>query len=189
MTNDGRSRNVGRRNGYMLTECLVAIAVGAVVMGIAVTLLAAVLRIEGVARNDVYHNAAVHRLARQFRRDVHAALEAGEDRPQPQADDDGEAWQFELPRDRTVTYRIRPAGLVRTERSGEKVLHQESFALPPESTAGIEKRGDGDTAMVSLLISPRADSAGVPTARVDAVLARDRRFARPQPPLSEESDG
>jgi len=173
----------------MLVECLVVIAVGAMVMGIAVTLLATVLRIEGAARDDVHYDAAVFRLAHQFRRDVHAAVALVDDRSQPGDNDDGQSWRFELPQGRTVTYRLRPAGLARTERSGEKVLRRESFALPPQRTAAIERQGDGDSAILSLLILPATDAAGATTLRIDALLAHDHRLARPLPATSEDSDG
>ncbi len=192
-----------RREGYLLIECLVVITVGAVVMGIAVTLLAGLLRIEGAARDDVHRGIVLSRLADQFRRDVHAAGEPRGDAPQPDApqpdaaarDDDeghGESWQFELAPDRTVTYRVEPGQLIRTERAGDTVRHRQSFALPPGTTATIRVKDDTEPTIVSLLISPLAETAQpvtTPPTCIDAVLARDRRLAQPQPPSNEASDG
>ena len=64
------------RRGYTLIEMIVVMTAGTVLMGIAVTLLCALLRAEGTGRALVERSASLGRLADQFRRDVHAADQA-----------------------------------------------------------------------------------------------------------------
>lgn len=169
---------MNRRRGISLIEMIAAMGIGAVMMGVAVALLYTLLETEGSGREHLRHGSVLGRLADQFRRDVHAAKSVGDVA-------DGEGRQFELAPGRTVTYRLEPGTLVRTEQVDAVVQRRESFALPPGTTTSIRIEADTDPTIVSLMITPVAEPPRQPgrrTARIDAVLARDRRFTRPEGP-------
>lgn len=176
-----------------MIELMAVIAVGTVILGVAVTLLYALLRTEGSARDLVRRGAVLSRLADQFRRDVHAAIGGGNAEPAP-------GWQFELGPDWTVSYRIQPGMLVRTEHVDAAVRRQESFALPPGTTASIEIQADSQPTIATLLITPLTEASptanapeasGQPlgrTIRIDAVLAKDHCVTKRNEPSSEDLD-
>ena len=173
-----------RRRGFSLIELIAVLGIGAVMIGICVTLLYAVLRTEGAGRVHVRQGSVLGRLADQFRRDVHAANTAG-------SAADGKQWQLELAPGRIVTYRPEPGTLTRTERADGSIQRRESFALPSGTTASIEIPADAEPTIVSLMITPVARASGqtgVRAVRIDAVLARDHRFTGPQEPEGEESE-
>jgi len=169
---------MNRRRGISLIEMIAVMGVGAVMMGIAVTLLYGLLRAEGSGREHLRHSSVLGRLADQFRRDVHAAKTVA-------AAADGEGRQFELAPGRTVTYRLESGTLTRTEQVDGTVERRESYALPPGTTATIEIPTNTQPAIVSLRITPVAEASGAVggrAIRVNAVLARDHRFAKPEEP-------
>jgi prepilin-type N-terminal cleavage/methylation domain-containing protein len=169
---------MNQRRGFNLIEMTAVMSVGAVMMGVAVTLLYGLLRTEGSGREHVHRQSVLGRLADQFRRDVHAAQTVA-------AAADGEGRQFELAPGRTVTYRAQPGALTRSEQVDGKIERRESFALPPGSTATIQIPANTKAAIASLRIVPSAGPSGQPAHRIiqiDAVLAGDHRFtARDEP--------
>ena len=175
---------MNRRRGVSLIELIVVLGIGAVMMGVCVTLLYAVLRTDGVGREHVRHSIVLARLADQFRRDVHAAKTVT-------GVADGEQWKLELPPGRTVTYRLEAGVLARSEQVDGTVQRRESFTLPSGTTASIEIQAEAEPTVVSLMIVPVAEATGQPAGRavqIDAVLARDHRFAGPPEPEGEESE-
>jgi len=169
---------MNRRRGISLIEMIAVMGVGAVMMGVAVTLLYGLLRAEGSGREHVRQSSVLGRLADQFRRDVHAAKAVA-------AAADGEGRQFELAPGRTVTYRFQPGTLTRTEQVDAAPQRQESYALPPGTTATIRIPANTQPAIVSLMITPAAEASAQPAGRaiqIDAVLAGDHRFAKPEEP-------
>jgi len=170
---------MNRRRGISLIEMIAVMGVGAVMMGVAVTLLYGLLRAEGSGREHVRQSSVLGRLADQFRRDVHAAKAVA-------VAADGEGRQFELAPGRTVIYRFQPGTLTRTEQVVDAAPERrESYALPPGTTATIQIPANTQPAIVSLMIMPVAEASGQPAGRsiqIDAVLARDHRFAKPEEP-------
>lgn len=169
---------MSRRPGVTLIELVAVLGIGAVMMGVTVTLLYGLLRADCSGRDHLRQSIGLGRLADQFRRDVHAAKTSRDVT-------DGDGRQFELAADRTVTYRLQSGGLTRSEQVGEATVRRESFALPPGATASIQMAADAQPAIVSLMITPVAkapEPAGGPVIRIDAVLARDHRFAKPEEP-------
>lgn len=167
-----------RRRGVSLIEMIAAMGAAAVMLGVAVTLLYALLRTEGSARDHIRQGNALELLADQFRRDVHAATTAA-------AAPDGREWRFELGPGHTATYRLGPGTPSRVEQVDGQVQRRESFALPPGSTASIQVQDDTRPSIVSLMISPAAEeSQGPPrlVIRIDAALASDHRFTKLQKP-------
>jgi prepilin-type N-terminal cleavage/methylation domain-containing protein len=164
-----------RRRGYTLIEMLVVITVSTVMMGIAVQVLYLLARLEYGGREHVSRATIVARLADQFRSDVHAAL-----RPIPTEAAEKNQWQFALAGDRAVTYRALPGEVERREQVAGKPVRQESYALPADSAADIVIHTDPAPAMASLVITlPGTASAAGQDIRIDAVLSRDHRFAKP----------
>jgi len=169
---------MSRRRGISLIEMIAVIGVGAVMMGLAVTLLYGLLRAEGSGREHVRQSSVLGRLADQFRRDVHAANTVA-------GVSDDQRWQFELAPGRTVTYRFQPGTLTRTEQVDAAPERRESYALRSGTTATIRIPANTQPAIVSLRIEPAAEASGQPAGRtiqIDAVLARDHRFAKPEEP-------
>ena len=115
------------RCGFTLVEMLVVITVSAVMAAVCTGILCMLLQAEHRGRDDLHHGMTAGRLAEQFRDDVHAA--AGLPPNQP----DRSGWQFQLPPDRTVDYRVARGTVVRTERVGGALRRQESYQLPEES--------------------------------------------------------
>jgi len=166
-----------RRAGYSLIELVVVMTVGAMMLGVAVGLLAMLLRTECAARDHLYHCTVLGRLADQFRRDAHAANAGNVDGPQ--------RMQLELALNRTVTYHRRPGRIVRVEQVGQTAERRESFALPPAATASFEVHIDTTPTIASLAITRTTGESGqLPSAtlRIDAVLGSDHRFTKPKEP-------
>jgi hypothetical protein len=163
-------------------------AVSATVLAVAVGLLYALMRVERIGRDSIWHAAVLSRLADQFRRDVHTAdgLNRQEDLP---------GWRLEIAPDRSVDYRLHAGRIDRVERVDGTVQRRESFVLPPGMSASIEtSQTEGQSTVVRLRVVPAekrlpsetiAESAGPigqQTIEIDAVLARDRRFEKPLEP-------
>lgn len=160
------------RRGYTLIEMIVVMTVGAVVVGISVGMLHALLRTEQTGRDRVPQARILARLAEQFRSDVGAAV-----RPTPSAQQ-GE-WQFALTGDRVVTYRALPGEVRWDQRTAGKLVRQESYILPSGCSAAITVRSKATPAVASLVIAdkstPRAAGREM---RVTAVLGKDHRFTK-----------
>jgi hypothetical protein len=166
---------MNRRRGTSLIELIAVMGIGAVMMGVAVTLLYTLLRTEGSGRTYVRQSLVLSRLAEQFRRDVHAAKTS-------QALSDGQGRQFELAPGRTVTYRPERGTLSRTEQADGAVQRRESFVLPPGTAASVDVEADTKPTIASLVIAPVGEASRPPggqAIRFDAVLAKDHRFISP----------
>ncbi|MFH1921621.1 MAG: type II secretion system protein [Planctomycetota bacterium] len=173
-----------RRRGHSLIELLVVIGTGGALMGIAVGLLSMLLRVDQHSRDQMRERTEIHRLADQFRRDVHAADGFTVQSP-PGAENAAPAWQLPLGAGHVVQYQAEPGELLRTEREGDQVLRQESFFLPAGTTVSIDLAGEAAPGIVSLRIPRDGNQPPGSTWRglsVDAALAKDRRFAKPNQP-------
>ena len=164
---------MNRRRGYSLVEMVVVIATASVLLGLTVTLLYTLLRVERDGRDQIRHYTTLGRLAAQFRRDAHAATAASAI--------DNRQWKFTLSDNRAVTYRMEPGRLIRLEQAGEASPNRESFALPPGMTAAVEIDTDAEPTFVGLVMVPTPEGSerrrGRPI-RIDAVLGRDHRFVK-----------
>jgi prepilin-type N-terminal cleavage/methylation domain-containing protein len=163
-----------RRRGFTLIEMLAAITIGSVVLGIGIGILHVLLRAEETGRERVHQAQVLTHLAEQFRSDVGAAV-----RQMPAQDDRPKQWQFVLANDCTVTYRALPGEVRRDERTADKLVRQETYALPEGYTAAIRVERDAKPAIVSLVIArePTPLAAGREM-RVAAVLGKDHRFTK-----------
>ena len=84
-------------------------------------------------RERVHQTQVLSRLAEQFRSDMGAAV-----RQIPAQGDRPKQWQFALADNRTVTYQALPGEVRRDERAADKLVRQESYALPEGYTAAIK---------------------------------------------------
>jgi prepilin-type N-terminal cleavage/methylation domain-containing protein len=161
------------RRAFTLIEMIVAISVGAVLMGIAVSLLLVLLGAEQSGRTHTERSESLRRLADQFRRDAHAAI--GE----PMAgSEDRHGCRLRLADNCSVRYAIHAGEILREEQSGAKDVRRESYALPKDSTAAIVVDRTTSPPTLSLTIVP--DDASLRSGheiRIDALLGRDNRFA------------
>jgi len=160
------------RRGYTLIETIVAMTIGAVVVGIAVGMLHMLLRTEQTGRDRVAQARILARLAEQFRSDVGAAV-----RQIPGARP-GE-WQFALTGDGVVTYRALTGEVRWDQRMAGKLVRQESYVLPSGGSAAITVQDAAAPAVANLVITqngpPRAAGREM---RITAVLGKDHRFTK-----------
>jgi prepilin-type N-terminal cleavage/methylation domain-containing protein len=168
------------RRAFTLIEILVVITVGSVLMGVAVVMLAALLKSEGSSRRHLEYCTILNRLDDQFRDDVHAAAKAT-------PGERGEALELVMPEPgaKLVRYRFEPGEIVREESEGEKILGRESFTLPEEVSAKFEQKQEGESSMLILRVEPKAIDGGkihYPASSIEAVLSRDRRIERIEKP-------
>jgi prepilin-type N-terminal cleavage/methylation domain-containing protein len=158
------------RRGYLLIEMLVALTVGAVILGIGVGMLHMLLRTEQTGRNRVPQARIVARLAEQFRSDVAAATNQTSG---PQKTE----WRFEMAGDRVVTYRASPGEVERDERIAGKLVRHESYVLPSGCSAAIAVQRKATPAVVSLVIADNSPpQATGHELHIIAVLGKDHRF-------------
>jgi prepilin-type N-terminal cleavage/methylation domain-containing protein len=168
------------RSGYTLVEMLVAITAGVVVMTVAAGLLATLMRLEDHSQRRFSERAAVMRLAEQFRRDAHAAIEASAVEPVGNEPAGGAAWELKLGDDHRVEYRIDRQGLLRTEHRGDRTTRQEWYAFAAPVQAAIDLPSSEERLIrlrLEGLSKPGAD-APLPPMVIAARLGLDHRFAQ-----------
>jgi hypothetical protein len=153
---------------------LVAVTLGSLLLGISTGTVALLLRVERTGREHTRWALAVHRLAAQFRDDVHATREllpAGTGRDGP--------WRLTLDAQRTVTYRLAEESLQREEAVTGRPVRRASYLLPEGCTARIGLESARSPAVATLIVAPRQSPAPLYREnRMDAVLGRDVRFTR-----------
>ena len=171
-----RGQTVHRRGGFSLLELTAVMAIGSVLMGVAVIMLGGLLRAERAARTHLNHESAACRLAEQFRRDVRSAVTIKHfSRRQ---------WSLQLSPNEKIAYESRPGELIRRHWKDNAVIGHESFNLWPKATAGVkleegsDNGTDGGRSIVVLTIT----GAGGRPMPVEAVLGADRRFLEPFEP-------
>ncbi len=125
---------------------------GTVLMGIALTLLCALLRAEGTGRALVARSTSLVRLADQFRRNVHASVGAAEAvQRSPRKDGltflvaspDAVGPQEDAAPLRSVEYFAEGSTVERLEWTGESVSGRDSFNLGDGYTAKLDDRPGG----------------------------------------------
>lgn len=186
--NLGRRRPTNRR-GISLIEVVAAATIGSLITGLAVTALVLAIKNSDAAHHDLAARSELNRLARQFRRDVHAARQATFE-PAPELVTLSDAT-------RLIRYRRNGNTIERSEEliaSGAPANGQpptrERFRLAPGSVSAIEGVPSGATSLLRLRIA-RAPAVDAPAAAprvsqaaesgqshdIDAWLGRDFRGA------------
>ncbi|HUG92770.1 MAG TPA: hypothetical protein VML55_18155 [Planctomycetaceae bacterium] len=167
-----------RRSGKSLIELIAVISILAAVMAAGTRLMHVLFRAERTGTQQAAETAALAQLARQFRRDVHAA-DSRRMAPSPAGGDT--TLELTLPGGEQVVYVPGRQSIDRRVLRGGEILSQQRFRLSGR-TIGFEPSGD---AAVTLVCEPSSEGASTGAAavprlpvRVLAVVGRDRRFER-----------
>jgi prepilin-type N-terminal cleavage/methylation domain-containing protein len=158
------------RRGFTLLEMIVAMTIGAVLLGIAVSVIALLMGVEHSGREQLHQDAVTARLAQQFRDDVHAAT-----RLAPAEAGKKGLWQLVLAPDRTVTYHLLPEVVKRDEAVAGKPARHESYTLPAGWSARLIAPAKDQPPLASLIVVPLG-ALKDRDVRIDAVVGRDHRF-------------
>lgn len=172
------------RRGVSLIEMIVVMTVGAVLMGVAVSLLLVLLRTEQGGRTHAQRNESLQRLADQFRRDVHAADKTP--KVVDVRDEAGFVTLLMISGDRILFYDAahESPGIVRREinaNSGGE-LSRETYLLPEDSAAAFAVIDpDAGHPIVRLTIAPEDESLrAAQEICIEAAASRDGRFLKPK---------
>jgi len=165
------------RPGLVLVELLLSMSGLLIIVGLCVSLLYGLLKLDRVARDHFAEATTRDRLTRQFRLDVRAATRTV---PDPDAAGVTDRLELGLPGGRIVDYRVRNGRIVRDVRNegGDPVSH-EAYRLPSKAEPRFQvRRSDGDVFVTLQLIRPSNPARGrlIRDPGAEALLARDLRF-------------
>ncbi len=178
------------RRGVSLIEMIIVMTVGAVLMGIAVSLLLVLLRAEQGGRAHAERNESLQQLADQFRRDVRAADKTP--KVVDVRDEAGFVTLLIISGDRILFYDIasETPGIVRREidANSGNALCRETYSLPNDSTAALAViDADAKHPIVRLTIAPEDESLrAAQEIHIEAAASRDGRFLKPKTAKPEE---
>jgi prepilin-type N-terminal cleavage/methylation domain-containing protein len=162
------------RRGISLIELMAVLTIGSVLMGIAVSLLLVLLRVEQTSRAHVEQSTAVYTLADQFRRDVRAAGRAAADPAEK-----NHAIALFLTAGHEVHYSDRGGEVERIETGDGKTIRRESYALPAEWSATVDVVSWARPALAWMTLAPKdAALRTVRELRIEAAIGEDHRFER-----------
>ena len=119
------NRPAATRAGSTLVELLIAIMIGAAMLGVTGTLLARVIHANSAAADHLRGVVALGALGDQFRRDVHATATATVD----EADGQPPRLRLTMADGAAVVYEIDPSGLRRMESTAGEPERREAFTL------------------------------------------------------------
>ncbi len=170
-------RTVVKKSGTMLVEVILCMVIGMVLLGIITTIFVRVVVMNPAAREHLETTTTLGRLAEQFRRDVHAALEAT-----PSAADAPPArLTLQCPGDARIEYELAGDGVRRTRFEGDQVRQREHFMLGGMKVTGWEVQTSSRevSLIVGRLLQRDVDDAATVRYRfpITSKLARDHRFA------------
>jgi type II secretory pathway component PulJ len=140
-------------DGYALIEIVLAIGAVAIVLGMCAGMLHVLLRLDRTGRSHVVETAAIGRLSRQFRQDVHAAREA-------RALADGASLELRLPGESTVTYSLGTLAVARSAQQDMSPERRETYTLPllREARFEVQDRDSQTWVRLKLRLGPARDS-------------------------------
>jgi len=162
-----------RRRGYTLTECLVAITLLGSLLGTVTLTLGVMYRADRNLRDAVEQERALELFTARFRSDAHQARSASVTKP-GEAKAPARELALKSSGDETIQYALGSAGVERTVRRGDRIIHRETYGLRA-AVAGWRLCEDRKPVMVSVSFERRAvpggDGQPPPDAvRVDAVV-------------------
>jgi len=180
-----------RRGGVSLIEVVTVMAMSSVILGLSVTAIHLLLRAQRGAFRNVAQSQMLIQVSQLLRDDVHAATDA---KIGPAGGDVvGGRLLLELPGGKTITYAASPRQIERVVHQSETVEHRDAFRLPDEAIVLFE-RSDAPASIRAIIRKPTLSDEVVATTRsnnselqptrvtrIEATLARDHRFALPQP--------
>lgn len=173
-----RRRSIYRRRGWTLIELLATMALLTAMTGISAKILTTLLRSERNGTEHVVRLVTVSRLARQFRADVHAAIDlqlSGDNPQQPLVTITGAD-------QRKIQYEIQPRGILRTEQRPAQPAASHDLlrlpgtrfrivdsATPPRLLTLVVETPD------TFALDPRQPADNAREVRIDAIVGRDFR--------------
>ncbi|QDT75221.1 PulJ/GspJ family protein [Lacipirellula limnantheis] len=181
--------NMRSRRAISLIELLAVLSGCSVVLGLTASLLHQTMRAQSHTRDffDVERNA--QRLARQFRSDVHAAAVDSIDVDLADAGD-GVLLQMELPDGQSVAYQRAAEKIIRIASQTDGPTAREEYALSESIEIDVRELDAPRRVELSITSSPPQPSQEAPPSpasiratpvnlKVDAIPARDLRYAAP----------
>jgi hypothetical protein len=175
-------RTVGKKSGVMLVEVMLCMTIGMMLLGIITTIFVRVVVMNPVAREHLESTITLGRLAEQFRRDVHAALQA----TSSAADDPAARLSLQCPGNVRIEYELAANGIRRALIQDEQVRQHEQFVMSGMKVVGweIQTPNREVSLMVGRLLQRDVDDEAAVRYRfpITARLARDHRFAPVEDP-------
>ncbi len=182
-----KSRAATTRRGTTLVEMVAVISGVAVVLSVSATMLHRAMQAESRTRYFFDEERTALRLADQFRRDVHRAVEA-----RVEGDDagDGVLLQLELTDNQSVAYSRDGGSVIRTLVQKDAPTAREAYQLSPVGELSLREDQSPRRLVLAIVADPQD---ALPTLekpapgireqpisfQMEAVLGRDWRFARP----------
>jgi type II secretory pathway pseudopilin PulG len=165
-----KMQNAKCRSGYALVEALVVISVNSVLMAVAVTLLGTLLRSENQGQHHCERTSALVRFSEQFRDDLAAARQA-----EVVGAPNGETLDLQDSDEHRIEYVRDGDRIRRIEHQGSSIVRREAYTL---ADLGGVHFIVSDSGMVTARLAFSDEARGVGDSwRIDARLAKDRRFA------------
>ncbi|NOY41099.1 MAG: prepilin-type N-terminal cleavage/methylation domain-containing protein [Planctomycetes bacterium] len=119
---------MNNRRAFTLVEMSVSIAVGSVLMGLALGMVHRTMRAESTARINAQVERTAARLSRQFRHDLHQAQSISLDNQQ----NDTPSLRLVLSDQRPITYQIDKSSILREQQQSDEQTHREIFLFPDD---------------------------------------------------------
>lgn len=145
------------RRGVTLLEMIASIVVMSVLMGVAAVLLQSLLKVDRRYRQQRVENAAVDRLAQQWRADCHAAEKVAIGK----TSDDLQTVVFNLA-DSQVRYTLAAGQICRTVQQDNRVAAREYYSVRGTATAEVTEAGTARLAVLNLMRRRETHSDNAP---------------------------
>ena len=165
------------RRGVSLVELVMMLSATTVILSLGSVLIHRTLRTGSQSRAQLAVERTSLRLADQFRRDAHQALELSE---LPES----AFVRFKSRGDEQILYRRESSGVVRLAIAGEKTTSRESFDLPGEFVPQVKHDDARRLVTLEIIERPPPPAKGKPSAvfaiplqlQVHAALGRAAEF-------------
>lgn len=173
------------RRGASLIEVVIVIGVSSVLLTAGVGTLHLLMRADRLGQSAAQNRAALSRLSRVFRQDVHAARDVSLTPADP---DEPSRLELTIGEGETVAYAVEDHVIQRTARNEEEEdqQHRDTFRFPVRSTLNFEREESPDVVRLTIrqpvFSGDRKQASGTTiaqrTVRLEAVLGRDHRYEK-----------
>jgi hypothetical protein len=167
----------GQWLAFTLVELLLAMTIMSVLLGLVAVFLRGMFEAEANARRQIAISDSLARLSRTLREDAHAALTA---------DSAGAVLELRLAPEKVVRYAHHGDEVLREETIDGQFHRRDAYRVPRSCQVAFDLLGDARMTLVTLTLAPSATRAGgrragaAQATRIEAVLARDHRFQKPE---------
>jgi len=175
-----------KRRGVSLIELLIVISIGTVIIGLCVTTMHLLLRVERDQARSLRSAMVLSRVRQLFAEDVHGGVTA----EIGAGDGDSRHLQVETNGAERVVYSADEHILRREEFDGERLKHRDDFHFPPGAAFHFEQEQGPQIVRLNIEIAAAVPDEfsdltrgktgkGPPprTVSIEALLDRDRRFS------------